>query len=96
MSLALSVADVAPLYNLGLVVIAIYLFAKLFRTPLHDKRVYLTPWKLLFVGLCIFILEEVITILRSAGIVTITRHINGFFELAMIALFILLKVEFIV
>ena len=88
MSLSLSLAQSAPLYNLGLVIIVIYLFLKLFRTPVRDKRVYLLPWKLLFVAVLVFILEEVLTVLRGASLINIPRHINGFFEVIIIGIFI--------
>lgn len=88
MGLGLQVAAVAPLYNLGLVLITLYLFIKLFTTPVKDKRVYLMPWKILFFALVVFIIEEVLTIMRYIGIVDIPKHINGFFELIIICTFI--------
>jgi hypothetical protein len=88
MSLGLSLAEAAPLYNLGFVIIAIFLFIKLFTTPVRDKRVYLMPWKLLFFALIVFIIEEVLTVLRQMEIINIPKHINGFFELIIICTFI--------
>lgn len=88
MSLGLSLAAAAPLYNLGFVLIAIFLFIKLFTTPVRDKRVYLMPWKLLFFALIVFIIEEVLTVLRQLDIINIPKHINGFFELIIICTFI--------
>jgi len=88
MTLGLSIAEAAPLYNLGLVVISAFLFVKLFITPVRDKRVYLMPWKLLFFALLVFILEEVITVLRQMEIINIPKHINGFFEIIIICTFI--------
>ena len=88
MSLALSLAEVAPLYNLGLVLIAVWLFLKLFTTPVRDRRVYLMPWKLLFFAVLVFIIEELLTVLRAMGVINIPVHINGFFELIIICTFI--------
>ena len=88
MSLGLSLAQAAPFYNLGLVIIVLILFIKLFTTPIRDKRVYLTPWKILFFAVAIFVLEEVLTILRATELVNIPIHINGFFELIIICTFI--------
>ncbi len=88
MSLAQAVAQVAPLYNLGLVVIAIVLFVKLFNTPVRDRRVYLMPWKLIFGAFCVYVLEAVLTVLRGQGLLNIPVHINGFFEVLIIVLFI--------
>lgn len=79
----------APIFNLGLVAIVVYLFVKLFRIK-KSKRVYLTPWYFLSAIIGIFILEEVITVLRAAGLVSIPGHINGFFELIMVSLMIYL------
>ena len=88
---------VAPYYNLGFVAIAVWLFIMLFKTEAKTK-VFLFPWKLVFFALIIFIVEEVLTILRSAAIIDIPIHINAFFELVIIATFIyalLLQKEYI-
>lgn len=77
---------VAPYYNLVLVGIVLYLFYKLFQTKHSQKSIL--PWKLLYVALLVFILEEILTILRALKLVNIPAHINGFFELAIILLFI--------
>ena len=82
----LALGMVAPYYNLLLVGIVLYLFMKLFKTDGHQKR--LVPWKVLFAALLIFVLEEVLTILRSNSVINIPVHINGFFELVIIVLFI--------
>jgi len=83
-----SLAEIAPLYNLGFVLIAIFMFIRLFGTPVKDRRVYLMPWKLLFFALLVFIVEEVLTVLRQMEIINIPKHINGFFELIIICTFI--------
>lgn len=88
MSLGLSLGAVAPLYNLFFVIIAVFLFIKLFNTKVRDRRVYLFPWKLIFTALCIFIVEEILTVLRSLGLINIPVHINGFFEVTIVVLFI--------
>lgn len=88
MNLGVAVGTVAPLYNLGFVIVSVFLFVKLFRTPVHDRRVYLTPWKLIFAAVCIFIVEEILTVLRGMQLINIPVHINGFFEVVIITLFI--------
>lgn len=88
MSLAQAVAQVAPLYNLGLVVVVIILFVRLFNTPIRDRRVYLMPWKLIFGAFCVYVLEAVLTVLRGQNLLNIPIHINGFFEVLIIVLFI--------
>lgn len=79
---------VAPYYNLILVLILLYLFLKLFATPVKNKDVFHKPWALIFVALIIYIIEETLTILRTEGLLNIPIHINGFFELGIIILFI--------
>ncbi len=76
----------APYYNLGLSVVMFYLFYKLFKEPV--KRGYLQPWKVLFLAVIVYLAEEVLTALRAVGLVAIKAHINGFFELAIITIFI--------
>ncbi len=88
MSLGLAVGQVAPLYNLGFVIIAVFLFIKLFNTKVRDRRVYLTPWKYIFAALCIYIVEEGLTVLRKFDLINIPVHINGFFEVVIVTLFI--------
>ena len=95
----IALGQIAPFYNLGFVAILIFLYIKLFQThAMRKSRVYLAPWVLLFAALCVFILEEVFTILRAVGVLNIPTHINGYFELVIIALFIyavLLQKQFI-
>jgi hypothetical protein len=88
MTLGLEVSHVAPLYNLGLVIIVLWLFTILVSIKVRDKRVYMTPWKLLFFAVIVFVIEEVLTVLRMQEIIDIPRHINGFFELIIISTFI--------
>ena len=78
----------APYYNLLLALVALWLFIRLFRTNVRNKQVFIRPWKLLFVGALIFIVEEVLTVLRVNGIMRIPIHINGFFELVIVILFL--------
>jgi len=86
--LTVALGLVAPYYNLGFVIIAIVLFIILFKTPIKNKKIFVTPWKYLFLAVCVFILEEILTVLRTLGILDIPVHINGFFELIIISLFI--------
>ena len=92
-----SLGIIAPFYNLALVIVAVLLFLKLFKTK-QKAKVFLFPWKLLFFAVIVFIVEEILTILRSVGIIDIPIHINAFFELVIIAIFIyalLLQQEYI-
>lgn len=77
----------APYYSLALVVILVVLFIYLFRIPSKGK-VYDEPWKFLFFGLVIFIIEEIMTVLGFQGIIEFPRVLFAFFELAMIGSFI--------
>ena len=86
--LGIAIGRAAPLYNLALVGIVIYLFIKLFMVRSKNKKVYLVPWKLLFLSVVVYIIEQVLTVLRQAEWIVIPAHINGFFELGIISIFI--------
>ncbi|MDP6293454.1 MAG: hypothetical protein QGG83_01700 [Candidatus Woesearchaeota archaeon] len=82
-----SFAEVGPIYNLILVIVVIVLFVKLLKAEAY-QHVYTKPWKLIFIGVIIFVVESVITVLRNLSATGVGRHINGFFELAIVILFI--------
>ena len=88
MSLETSLAQAAPIYNLGFVIIIILLFIKLFQTPIKDRRVYLKPWKIIFFAIIVFIVEEGLTVLRMADIITPPIYTYGLFEILIICTFI--------
>ena len=85
--LGVALGMIAPYYNLAMVFVVILLFQALFLAK-SKTTVFLFPWKLIFLAVIIFIVEEVLTILRSAGVIDIPIHINAFFELVIIAVFI--------
>jgi hypothetical protein len=85
--LGVALGMIAPYYNLAMVLVVLLLFTKLFKIE-QKAKVYLFPWILIFVALLVFVLEEAITILRALGLVDIPIHINAFFELVIIAVFI--------
>ena len=88
MAFAESLAAVAPLYNLALVAVVILLFLKLF--SLKSKGAFLKPWKYLYLAVLIYVVEELLTVLDKAGILTRPRVLNVFFELAIIGIFVYL------
>jgi len=83
-----AIGMVAPYYNLAFTVVVVYLFIQLFRTYREGRKVYFAPWGYIFAALMVFVLEEVITVLRVANLIQIPLQINGFFELVIISLFI--------
>lgn len=85
-SLAESLGVVAPYYNLALVLIAVIIFVRLFHIP--NKKIFLLPWKLIFVAILIYIVEEVLTILNSLQILLTPRILNALFELIIVSIFI--------
>lgn len=87
MTVAEALTIAGPYYNLAFAIIVLFLFGKLF-TGYTGKKAFLRPWYFLFAAVIIFILEEVITVLRASQVLDITIYINGFFELAIISLFI--------
>jgi len=84
-SLSVCLGLVAPYYNLALVIVVIGLFVRLFKSK--NKEIN-KPWKFLFAALLIYVVEEVLTVLRAASIVKVPRYVNGFFEMGMVSLFI--------
>lgn len=90
-TLKICLGNVAPLYNLVLAVIIILLFIRLLR--MKDKKQLNRPWKLLFIAILIYSIEEVFTVLRKTIFPIIPRFINGFFEMAMISLFIYMMLK---
>ena len=87
MTLGESVAAVAPLYNLALAIICIVLFVKLFSYS-NKRFAYVKPWKILFFGFILFIVETVMTILRSLGTIKFNPAIFPIFEMVIITSFI--------
>ncbi|MBI5391264.1 hypothetical protein HZB02_07275 [Candidatus Woesearchaeota archaeon] len=85
MTLAACFGTVAPYYNLGLVIIVFILFLQLFQTP---KKRKLMHWKLLFGAVCLFVIEELLTILKFAGLIDYPLWINPLLETGMIIQFI--------
>ncbi|MCK5282048.1 MAG: hypothetical protein KAK00_01440 [Nanoarchaeota archaeon] len=77
---------VAPYYNLTLVLVVLVLFLKLF--SIHNKKVFLLPWKLLFFAVAVYIVEELLTVFIFAGIIVVPRIINAVFEFIIITIFI--------
>lgn len=88
MEFAQALGMVAPYYNLAFTVVVIYLFVHLFKTYKEDKQVYFAPWGWIFAALMVYIIEEVITVLRVIGLIELPLQINGFFELVIISIFI--------
>jgi len=78
----------APRLNLLLVVYVVYLFIALFRRK-SDEHIYTTPWKLLFIAVSIYIVEQGLTVIRMLDLVSYPHLlVNGIFEIAIITTFI--------
>ena len=87
---------VAPYYNLVGVAIVIVLFIKLFMQ--HKKGIYTLPWYFLFIAIIIYVIEETMTVMASAGSIKIPNLLFPIFEMLMISLFIymlLLQKEYV-
>ncbi|MBW2974326.1 hypothetical protein KY366_01280 [Candidatus Woesearchaeota archaeon] len=85
-TLAYCLGRVAPYYNLVLVIIATFLFLKLFKT--HNKKTYIKPWELLFAAVLVYVGEEVITVLDMAGLISAPKLVFPLLETVIITLFI--------
>jgi heme A synthase len=86
MDLTEAISVSAPIYNLVLVAVLVVLFIRLFRTQPRISGVFMKPWKVMFMVICVYILEEVTTVLRGTGAINVTVYINGFFELIIVSL----------
>ena len=87
---------VAQYYNLAFVVVVIALFINLLK--IKTKTIYTKPWKMIFIALCVYIVEELMTILYALGTIKFPLYIFGIFEMIMISLFIyalLLQKQFV-
>ena len=95
--LGVALGMVAPYYNLAMVAVVIWLFITLFNTQPRAK-VFLYPWRLVFLSVLLFVIEELLTVLRANGVIDIPIHINALFELVIISIFIyalLLQQEYV-
>ena len=96
MTLGTAIAQVAPLYNLALVIVVIILFIKIF--SYGERFAYLKPWKLLFIGIIVLVVETLMTVLRGAGVIQFHPAIFAAFEFVIVGIFIyvlLLQKQFV-
>ncbi len=84
--LAYCLGRIAPYYNLVLVVIVVFLFIKLFKTP--KKKTYIKPWKFLFIAVLVYVIEEILTVLHMAEIIVVPKIGFPLLETIIITLFI--------
>ena len=87
MSLDICLEMIAPYYNLALVTVVVILFITLFRIK-KKKKTYLLPWKILFMVICIYIVEQVLNVLFNLGWIVFPRVLNAIFEMFIITSFI--------
>ena len=77
----------APLYNLAMVFVIVILFITLFRT--RSETIYNKPWYFLFAAVMTFIVEEVVTVAESMGLLPqVSQFVFIFFEILIISFFI--------
>ena len=77
---------VAPYYNLILRLIALLFFYKILTT--RNCRAYIQPWRLLFVAVLVYIIEQVVAILDIAGAIMVGKLFFPLLEMVIIALFV--------
>ena len=85
-TLAECIGKVAPYYNLVLVALVIIMFITLFKKK-HEHYYHL-PWKLLFIGVLIFVAETALTIMEGLGVIDEPSLVAPFMEMVIITLFI--------
>ena len=77
----------AQYYNLALIVVVLILYITLLMTP-NIKKTFLTPWKYIFASLCIYIVEQILSIINTTGAMKIHPLIFPIFEFFIIIIFI--------
>jgi|TARA_B100001971_G_C18206700_1_gene548082 hypothetical protein len=86
-TLAACLGRIAPFYNLALVTLVIILFLKLFKIK-HNKHVFLKPWGLMFIGIIIYVVEQLVTVFDQAGVIVASKLLFPIFEFFIIITFI--------
>ena len=76
----------AQLYNIAFVIIVVTLFVVLFRSKNEDR--FLKPWKFIFGALCVYIVEQIASILNSNDVVAVHKLFFPILEMIIISLFI--------
>jgi hypothetical protein len=75
-----------PVINVVLAAaIAVY-FVRLFFLP--KRLIYMPPWELIFTAFVLYVIEEVLTITRSTGLISYPLVIHRIIELCIIVLFL--------
>jgi len=87
MSLGTCLEMVAPYYNLALVTIVVILFLILFKKS-KKKKTPMLPWKIMFMVICIYIVEQILNVLFNAGVIVFPRILNAILEMFIITSFI--------
>ena len=77
---------IAPYYNLLLVIVVVGMFIRLLTMP--KKQVFRRPWEFLFAGICVYIVEEIITVIEMAGYYDFPAFIFPMLETIIITMFI--------
>ena len=79
------IIHIKPIYNLIFVTIAVILFIILFK----KKKKNMAPWKLIFVAVLIYVVEQILSALAQLNILPLyPRILNSFFEMAIATIFI--------
>ena len=80
----------ASYYNLAIAAIVFALFIKMIRMK---SRISILPWKIIFAGFCIYIIEEVLTVMSKLNFVVLPVVLFPIFEMIIILLFIYALLE---
>tara|TARA_Y100000310_G_scaffold101887_1_gene100008 strand:- start:9960 stop:10280 length:321 start_codon:yes stop_codon:yes gene_type:complete len=90
MTFAECLGVIAPVYNLVLVVLVLFLFKRLLHIhySVHHVQTFTKPWRLLAFAVWVFVIEEFFTVLRHADIFHLPLFFNGIFELTILGLFV--------
>jgi len=84
--LAECIGIAARYYNLALVFVAVMLYIYLLR--MEHKKVFIKPWKYIFVSICIYIVEQTLSALEGAGLLKVSVMVYPLLEFFIIIYFI--------
>jgi hypothetical protein len=86
MATAECIGIAAQYYNLALVIVVLILYLKLLKLP--SGKIYILPWKYIFLSLLVYVIEQVLSILNTAGAIAVSALVFPMLEFVIITIFI--------
>jgi hypothetical protein len=86
MATAECIGIAAQYYNLALVVLVLILYLSLLKLP--AGKVFILPWKYIFLSLLVYVIEQVLSILNTTGVMPVDPLVFPMLEFVIITIFI--------